>query len=198
MARPREFDEDVVLNAALERFWAQGFDATSMRDLIECTGLTGASLYNAFGDKRALYRKALDHYVQRGMRERLARCRDLPPVQAIEVFFSDVLRRSLEDSQHKGCMLINAALDVPPDDAELRQAVAENLRAIESFLCTIITAGQADGSIRATQSAADMARHLLGMLAGLRVLARVRPEKDLLEGIVASLHQVITPEASSV
>ncbi len=193
MARPREFEEDTVLDAALERFWAQGFDATSMRDLIECTGLTGASLYNAFGDKRSLYRKSLDHYVQRGMRDRMARCRDLPPAQAIAVFFSDVLRRSLEDPQHKGCMLINAALDVPPDDAELRQAVAENLRAIESFLYAIIAAGQADGTIRATLSATDMARHLLGVLAGLRVLARVRPEKELLEGIVASLQDFLTP-----
>ncbi|MGE4280284.1 MAG: TetR/AcrR family transcriptional regulator [Magnetospirillum sp.] len=193
MARPREFEEDTVLDAALERFWAQGFDATSMRDLIECTGLTGASLYNAFGDKRSLYRKSLDHYVQRGMRDRMAHCRDLPPAQAIAVFFSDVLRRSLEDPQHKGCMLINAALDVPPDDAELRQAVAENLRAIESFLYAIIAAGQADGSIRATLSATDMARHLLGVLAGLRVLARVRPEKELLEGIVASLQDFLTP-----
>lgn len=192
MARPREFDEQVVLNAALERFWAQGFDATSMRDLIECTGLTAASLYNAFGDKRALYRKSLDHYVQRGIRERLARCRDLPPRQALEAFFLDVLSRSLEDPQHKGCMLVNAALDVPPEDTELRQAVAEVLRGLESFLCETIAAGQADGSIRAGQPAADMARHLLAVLTGMRVLARVRPEKALLEGIVASLRGVFT------
>ncbi|MCA1908834.1 MAG: TetR/AcrR family transcriptional regulator [Magnetospirillum sp.] len=193
MARPREFDEQEVLNAALERFWAQGFDATSMRDLIESTGLTAASLYNAFGDKRALYRKSLDHYVQRGIRERLARCRDLPPRQALEAFFQDVLCRSLEDPQHKGCMLVNAALDVPPEDTELRQTVAEVLRGLETFLCQTIAAGQADGSIRAGQPAADMARHLLAVLTGIRVLARVRPEKALLEGAVASLQDVINP-----
>lgn len=193
MARPREFDEDAVLDAALDHFWARGFDATSMRDLIHCTGLTAASLYNAFGDKRALYRKSLDHYVQRGIRERLARCRDLPPRQALEAFFSDVLTRSLEDPQHKGCMLVNAALDVPPDDTELRQAVAEVLRGLETFLCQTIAAGQADGSIRANPPAADMARHLLAVLTGIRVLARVRPEKALLEGAVASLQDVITP-----
>lgn len=193
MARPREFDEQVVLDAALERFWAQGFDATSMRDLIDCTGLTGASLYNAFGDKRALYRKSLDHYVQRSISDRLARCQGLAPRQAIEAFFAEVLRRSLEDPQHKGCMLVNAALDVPPEDAEIRQAVAEVLCAIESFLRDTIALGQADGSISRAQSAADMARHLLGVLTGMRVLARVRPEKDLLEGIVASLRVLLTP-----
>lgn len=194
MARPREFDEVAVLDAALEHFWARGFDATSMRDLIGCTGLTAASLYNAFGDKRSLYRQALDHYVEHSIRERLERCRGLPPRQALEAFFSEALRRSLEDPQHKGCMLVNAALDVPPDDVELRQAVAQVLENMENFLHDIIAAGQADGTIRATQPAADMARHLLGVLTGMRVLARVRPEKELMEGIVGSLRGFIDPQ----
>jgi TetR/AcrR family transcriptional regulator, transcriptional repressor for nem operon len=63
MARPREFDEDVVLDAAIQCFWNRGFEATSVKDLIDRTGITAASLYNAFGDKRALFRAALDHYV---------------------------------------------------------------------------------------------------------------------------------------
>ena len=63
MARPREFDEGAVLDAAA-CFWKQGYEATSVRDLVAQTGITAASLYNAFGDKRALYQKALDHYVE--------------------------------------------------------------------------------------------------------------------------------------
>jgi TetR/AcrR family transcriptional regulator, transcriptional repressor for nem operon len=63
MARPREFDEGTVLDAAVLCFWKQGYEATSVRDLVAQTGITAASLYNAFGDKRALYQKALDHYV---------------------------------------------------------------------------------------------------------------------------------------
>ena len=62
MARPREFDEVTVLEAAMNCFWAQGFESTSVRDLAEEMGITGASLYNAFGDKRSLYRRALAHY----------------------------------------------------------------------------------------------------------------------------------------
>ncbi len=74
MARPREFDEETVLEAAVQCFWSRGFEATSVRNLIEKTGLTSASLYNAFGDKRALYQKALDHYVERGIADRIQRC----------------------------------------------------------------------------------------------------------------------------
>ena len=54
MARPREFDEATVLEAAMHCFWAQGYEATSVRDLAAQMGITGASLYNAFGDKRSL------------------------------------------------------------------------------------------------------------------------------------------------
>src|SRR5271169_6282323 len=63
MARPREFDETTVLEAAMNCFWAQGFEQTSVRDLAERMGITGASLYNAFGDKRSLYRQAFVHYL---------------------------------------------------------------------------------------------------------------------------------------
>jgi len=93
MARPREFDEAEVLDAAVSCFWARGFEATSMRDLILETGLTGASLYNAFGDKQALYRRALDHYVEGSITARIQRCAELAPRAAITGFFADVLDR---------------------------------------------------------------------------------------------------------
>ena len=64
MARPREFDEETVLEAATQRFWNNGYEATSMRDLADHTGMTTPSLYNAFGDKRAIYRLVLDRYVR--------------------------------------------------------------------------------------------------------------------------------------
>ena len=76
MARPREFDEGAVLDAAVLCFWKQGYEATSVRDLVAQTGITAASLYNAFGDKRALYQRALDHYVEASTADRIraARC----------------------------------------------------------------------------------------------------------------------------
>ncbi len=186
MARPREFDEATVLDAAVQCFWSRGYEATSMRDLIEETGLTGASLYNAFGDKRGLYQKALDRYVEGSIADRIRRCEAMPPHEAIRTFFAEVLKRSLADPQHKGCMLVNAALDVAPQDQDIRNAVAGVLVAIERFFRSCIERGQAEGTITRRQSPINLARHLLGVLMGLRVLARARPEKALLEGIVTS------------
>jgi TetR/AcrR family transcriptional regulator, transcriptional repressor for nem operon len=186
MARPREFDEGAVLRAAMESFWAHGYDATSVRDLIEATGLTGASLYNAFGDKRALYQKALDHYVETGVAERIRRHKKLPARQAIEAFFAEIVKRSLADRQHKGCMLVNAALEIAPHDPGFQKIVSGVLTRIETFFFGCVSAGQVDGTITKSIPTADLARHLLATLLGLRVLARVRPERALLESVISS------------
>ena len=79
MPRPREFDEPTVLEAAMRCFWNRGFEQTSMRDLAGEMGITSASLYNAFGDKRSLYRRALDYYLEQSVRDRVARLSPLPP-----------------------------------------------------------------------------------------------------------------------
>lgn len=184
MARPREFDADVVLDAVMECFWRRGYEATSVRDLIETTGLTGASLYNAFGDKRALFRTALEHYIESSIGERIRRCEALPPRKAISAFFDEILSRSLSDRKYKGCMLVNAALEIAPHDAEFRTIIAGVLIRIETFFLRCIETGQAEGTITCSLSAQNLARHLLGVLMGVRVLARVRPERALLEGAV--------------
>jgi TetR/AcrR family transcriptional regulator, transcriptional repressor for nem operon len=185
MARPREFDEEAVLDAAVQCFWARGYEATSIRDLIEKTGITGASLYNAFGDKRALYQRALDHYVEDSVVDRIRRCEALAPREAIGAFFAEIVRRSVNDHQHKGCMLVNAALDVAPSDPSFQRIVAAVLMGVEEFFLDRIEAGQVDRTITRSLAAKTLARHLLGVLVGVRVLARVRPERALLEGVVS-------------
>lgn len=185
MARPKEFCEATVLDAAMDCFWSRGYEATSVRDLIGRTGLTGASLYNAFGDKRALFRTALNHYVESSIGDRIRRYEALPPRAAIGAFFNEILQRSLTDREHKGCMLVNSALEIAPHDAEFQKIIADVLNRVEAFFRTCVRAGQADGTITSSLSADTLARHLLGVLMGVRVLARVRPERALLEGAVA-------------
>lgn len=185
MARPREFDEEAVLDAAVQCFWAHGYEATSVRDLIEKTGITGASLYNAFGDKRALYQRALDHYVEDSVVDRIHRCEALAPREAIGTFFAEIVRRSLDDHQHKGCMLVNAALDLAPNDPGFQRILAAVLIRVEEFFLGRIEAGQVDRTITRSLAAKTLARHLLGVLMGVRVLARVRAERPLLDGVVS-------------
>jgi TetR/AcrR family transcriptional repressor of nem operon len=186
MARPRAFDGQVVLDAATQCFWARGYEATSIKDVIEKTGLTAASLYNAYGDKRNLFQTALDHYIENSIGLRIQRCEALPPREAIQSFFDDILRRSLNDRERKGCMVVNSALEIAPHDPQFRETIAAALKRIEAFFVVCLEKGQADGTITSSQPAVTLAQHLLGTLMGVRVLARVRPEPALLEGAIST------------
>jgi len=183
MARPREFDEEAALDAAVQCFWEQGYEATSVRDLAARMGITGASLYNAFGDKRSLYRRSLDFYVERSFRERAGRLGGrLPPRDAIIAFFHEIIERSLGDAKARGCLMVNSALEAGPRDPEFRAVVANALGQIEAFFCRSAAAGQRDGTIPLTHSAEDLGRFLLSVLLGIRVLARTAPKRSQLEG----------------
>ncbi|MFM0271780.1 TetR/AcrR family transcriptional regulator [Paraburkholderia aspalathi] len=185
MARPREFDEDTVLEAAMQRFWNNGYEATSMRDLADLTGMTTPSLYNAFGDKRAIYRLVLDRYV----RLALETCSvifggDEPPLRALERYFDATIDEALADTLHKGCFVVNTALEVAPHDQGFRDVVTGVFGEIEKCVRECVAAGQHDGSILTSQPPADIARLALSTILGLRVLARANPDHNLLSGVV--------------
>ena len=138
MARPREFDETAVLRAAIHCFWSRGYEATSVRDLAEKMGITGASLYNAFGDKRSLYRRALAYYVNESFGDRVGRFEgNMPPRQAIAAFFEEIIERSLDDPERKGCMLVNSALEMAPHDPEFQRVAADVTGAGRRFFSTL-------------------------------------------------------------
>jgi TetR/AcrR family transcriptional regulator, transcriptional repressor for nem operon len=195
MARPREFDEATVLEAAMNCFWAQGYELTSVRDLAEQMGITGASLYNAFGDKRSLYRQALRHYLEQTVRDRVARLERLAPFAAIRTFFDEIVKRSVADKQRRGCMLVNSALELAPYDPEFQKMVAEEMIFIEAFFARCIEAGQKDGTISAIRPGAELAKLLLSVLLGIRVLARTRPQHAVLEDAANGVLELLKTNA---
>jgi TetR/AcrR family transcriptional repressor of nem operon len=193
MARPREFDDVAVLDRAIDCFWAHGFAATSIRALSDEMGISGPSLYNAFGDKHGLFMQAIERYLDRTMRERIARLEgSMPPADAVRAFFAEVVRRALGDPDRRGCFLLNVALE-RADDPALADSIAGYLGEIESFFRRQIAAGQADGSIAEAQSATDLARMLLGVILGLRVIARVNPSRALIEGMARTALAALDP-----
>lgn len=164
-------------------FWTRGYEATSIRDLADAMGITGTSLYNAFGDKRTLYRHALNRYLEQSVRERVCRLEpSLPPLAAIRAFFDEIIHRSVIDRERRGCMLVNSALEMAPHDPEFRKAIAKELLSIEGFFRRCVEAGQKDGTISRRQPPEQLAKMLLSILLGIRVLARTRWNQELLEG----------------
>jgi TetR/AcrR family transcriptional repressor of nem operon len=196
MARPREFDEEAALIAAIGCFWARGYEAASTRDLADAVGIAGKSLYNAFGDKRGLFRQALERYLQ-GFDVWVSRFEGrMPSRQAISAFFDEIVEQTLCDPDWKGCMLVNSALEVAPHDPDLCQVVAEGPAKVEAFFRRCVAAGQQSGTIPAVQTADDLARHLLAVLLGLRVLARSGPERALLEGLLRPMFSLLGEAAT--
>jgi TetR/AcrR family transcriptional regulator, transcriptional repressor for nem operon len=184
MARPREFDEASALKAAMECFWRRGYEATSLRDLTGAMGLTAPSIYNAFGDKQRLFGRALEQYLEHTTRQRLRRLQEeLPPKEAIRRFFAEIVDHSINDRRRKGCFLVNSALEVAPHDAKCRGVVAAQFGSIEAFFRQCILAGQTDRTISSDIEASEVARLLLGVLLGIRVLARAKPRREILEGV---------------
>ncbi|WP_207003676.1 TetR/AcrR family transcriptional regulator [Trinickia mobilis] len=184
MVRPREFDEENVLDIAMQCFWDRGFGTTSVRDLADQMGITQTSLYNTFGDKRALYARALEYYLAQGNRARIKRVEELTPTEAIEEFFKGIVEDSIADKALRGCMLVNTGLEIAPHDPEFRKLVAREFTFIEDFFRSHVEAGQTSGAIRQDVSAGQLAKMLLSVLLGLRVLARSRPQRAVLDGAV--------------
>ena len=185
MPRPREFNEMAALQSAVNCFWQRGYEATSMRDLAASMHMSAPSLYNAFGDKQRLFARALERYVDCNARDRLRRLESsLPPKEAIHRFFAEIVDHSINDREHKGCFLVNSALEVAPHQSEIGAAIAKQFGEIEAFLRRCILAAQNNGTTPRAVDANDTARLLLGVLLGIRVLARSTPNRSLLEGMV--------------
>lgn len=182
----KQFNETEVLEKAMEAFWERGYASTSLADLVERTGVGRGSLYSTFRDKHELFVASLRLYDERMRRRRLA---DLEarsaPREAIRQLLLAFTRNLRESGGNRGCFITNTALELAAHDAEIAKIVATAQSEIEDFFVRMIRKGKASGEIPATVDAASTGRGLLATLIGVIVLTRSRPEKRLLEGIVA-------------
>ncbi len=179
LGRPREFDEEAALEKILNVFWSKGFEGTSLSDLTAATGLQKGSLYAAFGDKRAMYQKALalyDRTVINGATTMLVASDS--PEQALDTLLQSSIDTALKKKNRRGCFLCNATVDQAAVDAETEKVVQASLgrlrRALQELLVKLpVTAIDAD------QRQAK-AEHLLAVYFGLNVMAKAGHPEDAL------------------
>jgi TetR/AcrR family transcriptional repressor of nem operon len=195
MGRPRKFDEETALDVATDCFWRFGFDGVSTRLLTERMGLTAASLYNAFGDKRSLYRRVLDRYAAQALAWCASSLEAGEPLDAIQEFFDSLARTAIGDAHRRGCFVVNSGLETAPHDLEFRAVVVAVFDQLEVLFRAAIARGQRSGSISTTQSREDLARLLLAAMLGIRVVARTKPDAELLHGIARSAVEALKPSA---
>lgn len=174
MARPREFDYDDVLNAAMQAFWARGYEATSVQDLMDATGLQKGSLYKAFGDKHSLFLKALDAYLRRMTEDDLVLLRkDLAPHEALSAFLHQGIdMMSGEDGAQCGCFAINTVVELAPHDPEVQRLLFVDYQRRLDAITDIIVRGQASGAFRADAPPRQLATTFLTSVFGMILLLR--------------------------
>lgn len=186
MARPKEFDEETALAAALEVFWEKGFEATSVQDLTERMGIQKASLYNTFGDKRALFVRALDAYSTDTIgwyRQILDLDRPGTVREAFRRLFSE-LTRACADEDYRGCMCVNSAVELARQDPAVGAMLDRHERALEELFTQTITRGKQTGEIPTALDTTATARYLLNVIAGLGVALKGGANEERLADIV--------------
>lgn len=174
MARTKEFDPEAALQSALELFWRRGYEATSMTDLVEHLGIGRASLYATFGSKHELYLKALDRYERAGLtgivRELSRPGPALPAVRAV------VRRYAAESADEElrlhGCLITNTAAELAPHDPAAARRVERNWDQLETVLHSALTRARAQGELPADRDPLTLARALLVLMQGLRVVGK--------------------------
>lgn len=188
MARPREFDVDAALERAMQAFWAKGYEATSLEDLCEATGLGRSSLYAAFGDKRELYLRALGRY-EDGAAERIAAAlaRPLPVRKAIAAFVDRLIEDIVAGPGRRGCFIGNCAAELARADRSAATRVRKSLERVEAAFRDALARAKAEGDIAASADVAALARFLTAGIQGLRLVGKAKPERGVLDDIAATM-----------
>ncbi|MFG2071362.1 TetR/AcrR family transcriptional regulator [Nonomuraea maritima] len=183
MARSKEFEPDVALQKALELFWERGYEATSMADLVERLGVARASIYATFGGKRELYLKALERYVeQTSAVEPLSQ--PGPALPAVRAFLDAYVAECLADELRRGCMVVNTAVEFGSRDPIVSQKVVASWAGMEAMLAGALVRARAQGEIPAGKDPYALARFLLVLVQGVRVLGRADPDPRRLRDAV--------------
>jgi TetR/AcrR family transcriptional repressor of nem operon len=184
VARPKEFDREEALSAAMQVFWTKGYEATSLDDLLGAMKIGRQSLYDTFGDKRALFMAALERY--RALTDAYLRTclSDAPTVKAaFQRLFMQVVDEP-ESHQRRGCLLVNSAVELAPHDPATAQVVGDYQRATERLFRRGLELAQKRGEVSAERDVRALARYLVSALQGLRVTAKADPNKAALRDVV--------------
>jgi AcrR family transcriptional regulator len=169
MPRPRSFDDAEVTTAARDVFWAHGYAASSVDDLCEATGLGRGSLYGAYGDKRSLYLKVLDHYVAAVVADNHHDLRDADGT-AMERLVAHIRRHlglTLADTERRGCLVSKGASELAGADHDVVQHTRHTLESWRLDLAETLAEAQTDGDLPADRDTEALADLLLTVLRGM-------------------------------
>ncbi|MFF7188966.1 TetR/AcrR family transcriptional regulator [Streptomyces sp. NPDC008222] len=171
------------MRAARDQFWSVGYSGTSVDDLSAATGLGRGSLYKAFGDKHALFLRALDNYTSDVLETwRTALGGPGPALPKLERHVHNVAEEITGDVDRRGCMMAKTAAELSSVDQAVAERIADVVRGLHSTLRDCIAQAQAEHSINADADADGLASLLLAVLRGLEALGKARATPEVVKG----------------
>lgn len=174
MARPRSFDQDAVLRAARDQFWATGYAGTKIDDIAAATGLGKGSLYGAFGDKHALFLRVFDDYCTESAEatRRALEGPDSGAHQRIRDYVMGIAESTAADRDRRGCMLAKGTAECAEHDEAVAARAQRVFRELREQLTAAIAAAQRAGDIAGDQDPAHLASLLLAVTRGIEALGK--------------------------
>ena len=187
MARPVEFDENKVLTNAMEQFWREGYEASSVQKLLDCTGINRGTLYNSFGDKDTFFKSCVDQYstiIDKQIESSLKNLK-LNPWDAINEYFEEAVLNISNRHRSMGCLLVNSLCESINYDKDMKKVVRSSLSSIRKAIVARLKEAQSKGKLRkgvAVEFAADV---LMNTLHGVRVNSRDGKNSRQLKELIA-------------
>ncbi|KDC58001.1 TetR/AcrR family transcriptional regulator [Bordetella bronchiseptica] len=185
IGRPRAFDRDAALLAAMRTFWTQGYEGTSIQDLVQAMGVNKPSLYATFGCKEEIFREAIELYDRvegRATSQSLAQARTAR--EAVETMLRANARAYAVAEGPRGCMIVLSSLLGAPENARVRAYLADNRLAGETLLKDRLAQGIAQGDLAPTADIDQLAAFYTTVLEGLSIQARDGAGADKLNTII--------------
>lgn len=188
MVRPREFDEQQALTAAMQVFWEKGYEATSISDLTSRMGIQRPSLYAAFGGKKELFEAALNKYSELSFSYIQNRIRNASTVkEAVRIYLIGIIEGAGGGNSDLGCLCVNTMVELAPHDQSLAKFTKEyQLKLAELFQGTIED-GIRVGELSSKLNASALARALTVSAIGLSVTMKSRPDRSFVENAVEEI-----------
>lgn len=183
MARAKEFDRDQVLERAMRLFWSRGYEATSIQDLVEATGINRGSIYGTFADKEGIFLAALEYYLGTIARPMFAELSNPEPRRAIERMLESIVRRNCDRKFPRGCLITNTSLECPAAGERIARVIAEKFHQQEAAIREVLLRAQAEGALAPNRDAHALARFFFGVAHGLNVVNKAGLKPEMLRDI---------------
>ncbi|CAM3038575.1 helix-turn-helix domain containing protein [Paenibacillus taichungensis] len=186
MARTREFDEEKVLDAAMQLFWEKGYEATSLSDLTLRMGIQRPSIYSTFGDKRELFETSLRKYTMARAAEMRTRLAGISSVkEAFRTFFAEIVDEEYNAERlSRGCFCINTMVELAPHDEKFEILTREHQMYLSVIFQENIERGMRSGELNPSLDAKAVAQALIVSLIGLTVFMKSRPNRSFIDNSI--------------